>query len=82
MCFDMQWIEDILIRFVILAAIVAILRMFVPWVLGQFGVSGGMIAQIINIVLWAFVVIFIIVIVFSLLSCLGGMSGFTLLPRR
>lgn len=82
MCFSLGWLESLLIRLVEIGAIIAILRLFVPWVLSQFGVAGGMIAQIINIVLWAIICIFCIIVVFDLLSCLGGLGGFSLLPRR
>jgi hypothetical protein len=51
----------------------------VPWVLAQIGIP--LIAQVINIVLWAVVCIFVIYIVFALLSCLlGGGGGLSMLP--
>jgi hypothetical protein len=82
MCFSLAWVESMLIDLVIIVALVTILRLFVPWLLGQLGIGGGIIMQIINIVIWAIVLIFVIIIVFALISCLLGAGGhFSLLPR-
>lgn len=72
MCFSMGWLEQVLVWIVIVAAIIAILKLLLPFVLGALGVGGGIIAQAINIVLWAIVAIFVIYICFALISCLGG----------
>lgn len=74
-CFSLQWFESVLIWLVIICAIVAILKLLVPFVLAQLGAGGGIIAQAINIVLWAVVCIFVIYVCFALISCLLGMSG-------
>lgn len=65
----------------IVCAIVAILRLFLPWVAGQLGGAGGIVIGVLNIVLWAFVVICVIYFVFALMSCLGG-GGLPLFPRH
>ena len=89
MCLSMGWLQSLLINLVILVAIIAIIRLFVPLLAGLIDSLaagwGSVIAQIINIVLWAIVVIFIIYLVFGLISCLlggAGFSGFSLLPHR
>ena len=56
-------------------AIIAILKLLIPFVLQQMGWSGGIFMQIINIVVWAVVVIFIIIFAFGMISCLAGMGG-------
>jgi hypothetical protein len=81
MCFSMAWLEQLLIWLVIVGAVVAIIRLLVPFVLGQIGAGGGVIAQAINIVLWAVIAIFVIYICFALISCLAG-GGLSLLPHR
>jgi hypothetical protein len=63
---------------VIVGAIVAIIRLLVPWVMAQVGIP--ILAQAINIILWAIVCIFVIYIIFALLSCVVGMGGISLLP--
>ena len=77
-CFTLGWLEQFLVWCVIVGAIIAIIRLVVPWVMAQVGIP--MLAQIINIILWAVVVIFVIYIVFALLGCLVGMGGVNLLP--
>lgn len=72
MCFSLAWIENLLIWLVVIGAVVGILKIVVPLVLGYLGVAGGAIIQIINIVVWAVVIIFVIVLAFDLIGCLMG----------
>ena len=77
-CFTLAWLEQFLIWCVIVGAIIAVIRLVVPWAVGQLGIP--LVAQVINIILWAIVCIFVIYIIFALLSCLVGMGGVSLLP--
>lgn len=77
-CFTLQWLQQFLVWCVIVGAIIAIIRLVIPWVMNQVGIP--LLAQIVNIILWAIVVIFVIYIAFALLSCLIGMGGVSLLP--
>lgn len=74
MCFTLAWIEQLLIDFVIICAVVAIIRLLVPYLLTLIGGSpGGLIARIIYIVLWVVIAIFVIYIIFGLLGCIMHM---------
>ena len=73
MCFSLPWLEQLLVWLVIVCAIVAIIRLLVPWITSMIGLP--IVGQVINIILWAFLAIICIYIVFGLLSCLVGMSG-------
>lgn len=77
-CFSLGWLEQLLVYCIIVFAVIAIIRLIVPWVLSQVGVP--ILGQVINIILWAIVCIIVIYIVFSLLSCLLGGGGLSLLP--
>lgn len=82
MCFSLQWLQQIFIWAIVIGAVIAIIRLLLPMVFAQFG-GGGTLAQIINIVLWAFVAIVIVYIAFALIACLlstGG--GMPLFPRH
>jgi hypothetical protein len=84
MCFTLGWLEALLVNIIILAAVIAVLRILIPWILGLVGFDPGPLMAIVNIILWAIVAIFVIYLVFSLLSCLGG-GGFgnlSLMPHR
>lgn len=81
MCFSLGWLAQLLVWIVIAVAIFAILKLLIPWVLAQLGAAGSIIAQVINIVLWAVICIFVIYICFDLISCLLSMSGGFRLPR-
>ena len=82
MCFSLLWFRDLLIWLVVLAAVVAILQLFVPWVLTQLNINAAPVMQILRIVIWAVVIIAVIYFVFALISCLtGSAGGLPLFPR-
>ena len=81
MCFSLQWVEQLFIYIIVIGAIFAIIRLLLPMVFAQLGGPGNIIAQVINIILWAIIACFVVYICFALISCLLG-GGFTLLPHR
>jgi hypothetical protein len=81
MCFSLEWIKEVLIWLCIVGGVIALLRLLLPWVLGLFGVAGGILMQAINIVIGVIIAVFVIVLVFDLISCLIGAGGLGL-PRR
>jgi hypothetical protein len=82
-CFSIAWIGQLLIWLIIIAAVIAVLRIVIPWVLSKIGADGGIIMQVINIVFWAVISIFVVYICIQLLSCLIGFGGgLSLSPQR
>ena len=81
MCFSLGWIEQLLVWLVIVCAIVAILRLFLPWIAAQLGGAGGIIIAVLNIVLYAIIAIYVIYFVFMLIGCLAGSGGFMMFPH-
>jgi hypothetical protein len=75
MCFSMEWIEHILILAVVVIAVVAIIKILIALVLPQLGWVGSIIMQVLNIVMWAVIAIFVIIFCFDMISCLINMSG-------
>lgn len=63
---------QLLIWLVVIGAIVAVVKLLLPYVLAQFGTAGTLVVQILNIIMWAVVLIAIIYIAFELISCLLG----------
>lgn len=84
MCFSLGWVEQLLVWLVIVCAIVALIKLLIPWLAGQLGGAGGIIIGAINIVLWAVVAICVIYFIFALISCLAGSGagGLPLFPKR
>jgi hypothetical protein len=85
MCFTLDWLEHILILAVIVLAIIAILKILIPWALSKFGAAGdfSIVIQMLTICFWAVVIIAVIVFAFTLIGCLLSMGGgFTLMPHR
>ncbi len=76
-CFTLGYLQQLLIWLIIVGAVIAIIRLVVPWVLAQVGIP--LVGAVVNIILWAIVCILVIYIVFALLGCLGG---FSLMPPR
>jgi len=82
-CLSLGWLENFLIGLVIVVAIVMVLRIVVPWAMSAIGIGiDARAATIINIILGAIVLIYLIVIVFGLAGCFLGTGGGTYLPHR
>lgn len=84
MCFSLQWFEQLLVWIIIIGAVIAILKIVVPWAIAQAGIAIGeglnVVLSVLRIVIWAIIAIFVVYICFALISCLlsygGGMPLF------
>lgn len=81
-CFTLAWAEQLCIWIIIISAVVAIIRVVIPWLTGLMGGIPGPVVQIMNIILWAVIAIMVVYIFFALISCIAGGPGLTLLPHR
>ena len=81
MCFSLELLKTLLIDLVIIGAVFAIIKLIVPLALTWLGGAGAVIAQVINIILYEIIIIFVIILVFALLSCLLGAGGGLHFPR-
>lgn len=72
MCFTLGWLENLLIWLVILAVVVGVLQLLIPWVFSMIGLNLGPLPAIIRMVVIAIVVIAVIIFVFDLLGCVLG----------
>jgi len=70
-CLSAQFLQDILIWLVILGAVFAILRIVIPYALSALGTGGSVIAQILNIIMWAIIAIVVIYLAFMLIACIA-----------
>jgi len=94
-CLSLAFWYDVAIYCVVIIAVVALLRLLIsalggasgPFWPPTFGVSPsgsgllGFIAAALNIIIWAVIVIFVIWLIFMLLSCLLGGAGWPRFPR-
>jgi len=71
-CFTLSWLEAMLIWLIIASAVVAILRLLIPWITS---ITFPIVGQVLEIILWAVLAIIAVYIIFALLSCLIGMGG-------
>ena len=69
-CFTLPFLEHILLMIVVIAAVVAVIGLLVPWVFSMVGVNLGPLPQIVRIIVGAIIAIAVIYFVFDLLSCL------------
>jgi hypothetical protein len=72
MCFSAAWFVNLLIWLIVICAVVAVFRLVLPIVLGWLGVAGGVVMQVLNIILIAFVLIVLVWFCYDLLTCAGG----------
>ena len=69
-CFTLGFLEQLIVWLIIIGAIVACIKLLVPWVTSFTGIP--VLGQIIMIVLWAIVAIMVVYLIFGLLGCLVG----------
>lgn len=79
MCFSLAYFAQLLVWAVIFGAVVAIVRLLLPMALAPLGAPGATLIAVINIVIWAVIIIFVIWVCVDLASCLGGGLSF---PRH
>ncbi len=76
MCFSWELLKDFFIWAIVVVAVVMILQLLANAVLpklgGILGEAVGVVAQIIKIVLWAIVLLFIVYFAFDMIACLVG----------
>lgn len=77
-CLTIAFFFTLCIWLVVIGALYAIIKLVIPAVLANFGGPGSLLAQVINIVLWAVLLILVLYLIWDLVECLlGSMS----LPR-
>jgi len=72
-CFTLGFLQALIIQIIIIAAIIAIIKLLVPFLVSLTG--WPILGQILMIVLWAIVAIMVVYLIFALLSCLIGSGG-------
>ena len=73
MCFSLGWLEQLIVWLIVIGAVIAIIRLLIPFIDSITGIP--LIGRVLEIALWAFVAIAVVILVFGLLSCLAGGSG-------
>lgn len=79
MCFSLNWLMQICILAIVIIAIVAILKIIIPYALSKAGATIGqgisVVLEVLKIVLWAVVAIIVVILCFELIACLIGYAG-------
>lgn len=78
-CLSLAWIEQLLIWLVIAGAVIACIRLLIPWITSM---TFPIVGQVLEIILWAVVAVLAIYIIFALLSCLIGGGLHLPMPPR
>lgn len=71
MCFGFEWLLHVLIVLIIVCVVVTVLRI---WIFPMLGTVDPRIPATINVIIWAVVAIFVLVVCFDLLMCAMGSS--------
>jgi hypothetical protein len=79
-CFSLGFVENLLIWLVVIIVIVGIIKLLIPALMGWFGAppGGGAVMTALGYVLWGVVAVFVIILIFDLLSCVLGGGGLSL----
>lgn len=78
MCFSAAGIENFLIWLVLVCLAIGLLKVFLPWILSLAEISvTPPIMRIINLLIVAAIIIFVIIVAFALYECIAG-GGFGL----
>ena len=81
MCFSLLWLVQTLVWIVVVAAVVAILYLVVPYLLNMLGIASGVVMQVIRIIVAAIIIIAVLWMLYDLVTCAGlGMSPYRRLP--
>lgn len=72
MCFSLAWLLSTLIPLIVICAVIGIVRVVLPTVLGWLGVGGDIVMRVFNIILIAVVLIVLVYFCIEMLSCAGG----------
>jgi len=79
MCFPIDTIKGLLILFVVIAAIIGILGILVPYVVSRMGIVLGegwaVLVRCFRIFVYAVITIFVIILCFELITCLWSFVG-------
>lgn len=78
-CFTLGFLKDLIIWCIVIAAVIAVIQLLIPWITS---ITWPILGQALTIILWAFVAIAVVTIIFQLLSCLVGGSGNIGFPHR
>lgn len=69
MCFSAALLVDLLIKLIVFCAIIGVIRIVIPWAIGQLGANFAPIARIFDIIMFTVVAIFVIYFAYDLLKC-------------
>ena len=79
-CFNLIFLQQLVIWAVVIIAIVAVIRLLIPYIDDL--TRKPIIGRILEIVLWLIVAVAVIYLIFALLGCLLGTGGGLHLPGR
>lgn len=74
MCFSLLWLVQTFVWLVVICAVVAIIRLLLPYALSMLGVGGEILMKVINIIVIAVVLIAVAWFLYDLLTCAGLMG--------
>lgn len=68
-CLTLGFLENILVWIVVLAVMIGVINLLVPWVMGLVGVSLGPLPAILRLIVMGIIGVAVIYFVFDLLRC-------------
>ena len=72
MCFSLPWAIHFLITLVAVGIVVALLKLFLPYILSLFGVVSDLVMRAVNIIIGGIIVIWFLYFLLDLTTCMGA----------
>jgi len=72
MCFSLPWAIYLLITLVAVGIVIALLKLFLPYILSLFGVATDLVMRAVNIVIGGLIVIWFLYFLLDLTTCFGA----------
>ncbi len=71
MCFSLLWLFQLLVWLVVIGALVAVIRLVLPWALSFFGEVSGLVVGVLKIIIGAVILIAVIWLIYDVITCVG-----------
>ena len=72
MCFSLPWAIYLLITLVAVGIVIALLKLFLPYILSLFGVASELVMRAVNIIIGGLIVIWFLYFLLDLATCMGA----------
>lgn len=75
MCFSLDWVYHLCFFLIVIVFVFSVIKLLLPYLLQKLGADGTLIIQIVRLIMWLIIALFVLALVFDLLSCAINAGG-------